>query len=100
MGDTTSIIIYRNPLEQMFWEGLLSSPLTFPLIVAIASAIVTVLIVAGMFDKFQRRLIANKKFNGRDSRLLNWSYAIRRQEGVIAIVIFSLTIGIVLHLMM
>lgn len=44
MSNTTSIIVYRNPMEQAFWE----SGLVFPLMVTVAVTIIYAMI-AGKF---------------------------------------------------
>jgi hypothetical protein len=44
MIQTQSIIVYRNPVEQAFWEGLMNSTATWPIMVGIGVFIVSFLI--------------------------------------------------------
>lgn len=51
---TDSIIVYRNPLEAAMWEGA-SEPIMFPIMCAMAAAVITIVILANIGDKFFSR---------------------------------------------
>lgn len=55
MGNTQSVIVYRNRAEAMFWE----SGMAFPLIAALVIAFIVFLGSASIADKIARR---NGKF--------------------------------------
>ncbi len=53
---TDSIIAYRNPLEAAMWEGAWASgPIVFPIMCAMAAAVITIVILANIGDKFFSR---------------------------------------------
>ena len=46
---TQSIIVYRNPVEAAFWE----SNMLFPMIIAIAAALIVAVSISTIFDKVE-----------------------------------------------
>lgn len=51
MSRPTEIIIYRNPLEQQFWE----SGMLFPLMCAVVAAIVTMMVMGEWVERVKNR---------------------------------------------
>lgn len=51
MNQTQSIILYRNPMEQAFWE----SGAIVPLLCSIIGAVIVTYFVCTMWDKLSRR---------------------------------------------
>jgi len=56
MSQTQSIIVYRNPVEQAFWEGLMNSTATWPTMAGIGVFIVSFLIFNFLLEKILWRL--------------------------------------------
>lgn len=96
----TSIIIYRNPLEQAFWEGFMSSPLVFPIICGLVGAGALCWIVSAVFDSIQSRLLHKNLYRDKKSRGLMATYAIKRNEGTTLLVLFVLFAGGIVYKMM
>lgn len=64
MSQTQSIIVYRNPMEQAFWEGASSSPglVLYIMAIAVISVAVIWLFLGPVQNKLQRKSrIRNKK---------------------------------------
>lgn len=95
----TSIIVYRNPLEQAFWEGFMSSPLVFPIICGLVGAGVLCWVISTVFDKIQNRMLRNV-YGSVKSKPLRASYWIRRNEGTITLVLFVLFAGGIIYSML
>lgn len=64
---TESIIIYRNPMEAAFWDIVMNSPYTFPVVVAL----VAFMFGAWLFNEHLSRYIPSRR---------RWEY-----EGYVAI---------------
>lgn len=96
----TSIIVYRNPLEQAFWEGFMSSPLVFPIICGLVGAGVLCWIVSAIFDALQKRALHNNQYLRVKSNALMATYWIRRNEGTITLILFVLFAGGIIYWMM
>ena len=64
MSTTQSIIVYRNPMEQALWEGVMGAEL-FPIAVGAIFAIATVMAVSHIIDRFNGAF--RKNWLGRNS---------------------------------
>lgn len=67
MNNTQSIIVYRNPAEQMFWEGGYAVPLFGALLVLLAAAMTLSHVLpwlGRMIFKSRQSLIAWQKASG------------------------------------
>lgn len=67
---TTEIIVYRNPLEQAFWNGLMDGgPVLFPIIMAIVVGIAVLVFVDSWVRKYNtKRYIAQTTNRRRQER--------------------------------
>lgn len=63
INQTQSIIVYRNPLEQAFWEGTLSGQL-FPVIAAVIVFFVVMMVAHNLLDRYHRPRPWNSSANG------------------------------------
>lgn len=61
---TQSIIVYRNPVEQAFWEGLMNSELTFPVMFAVAMFFVSIFFYDWLLNKIQDAFKVRRVWNG------------------------------------
>jgi hypothetical protein len=50
MNQTQSIIVYRNPVEQAFWEGLTNSSAVMPVVFGIVAFFVSFLVLNKVFE--------------------------------------------------
>lgn len=66
---TTSIIVYRNPLEQAFWEGLMNSEIIFPIMVAAALSLAAIMITARLLDSRSLRKFLPRTYGPIDTYL-------------------------------
>lgn len=46
---SNSIIVYRNPLEQMFWESFITSPVIVPVFGALIMGVVSLIVIERIF---------------------------------------------------
>jgi len=94
MNQTQSIIVYRNPLEQAFWEGTMSGG--FPLLCAIIIACCVTVAVCSVWDNiFQRMTALNKPANVR-----NFARRMTHNTDKVAIVTAIATVFVVLWVML
>lgn len=52
MNGTQSIIVYRNPLEQMFWEGLTGSPVIVPVFGSLCVGVIVLILLYRVAERF------------------------------------------------
>lgn len=72
-----SIIVYRNPLEQMFWESFMNSPYVWPILCAVVVFLLVAWAVASFLENPPRWTV--KIFPG---FLRSWRY-----DGYFALVV-------------
>lgn len=63
MNSTQSIIVYRNPMEQAFWETVMNGQF-FPVIAAIIVFFVVLLTAHNLLERFNRPRAWNSPVNG------------------------------------
>jgi len=51
MNQTQSIIVYRNPMEQAMWEGLMSSSSLIPIMLGLVAFMVAMLVIARVSER-------------------------------------------------
>lgn len=73
---TNSIIVYRNPLEQAFWEGLMNSGTLFPLIVGIVVFFIVFSSLNSIGEKFTRSFSKKRVYASNASLFISASVAI------------------------
>jgi hypothetical protein len=57
MNQTQSIIVYRNPVEQAFWEGFMNSSAVIPILFGMVAFFVSLIIL----DKITRMVFRKTK---------------------------------------
>ena len=60
MYQMQSIIVYRNPVEQAFWEGLMNSTATWPIMAGIGVFLISFLIFNSVLEKILWRFRSNQ----------------------------------------
>lgn len=63
MNQVESIIVYRNPLEKMVWEGFMGGQF-FPAIAAVVAFFIVFIITNNLLNRFHRPKAWNSPFNG------------------------------------
>lgn len=66
MNQTQSIIVYRNPMEQAFWEGLMNSSAIMPIMFGIVAFFVSFLILNSLLVRVFRASKIRAWHNGYD----------------------------------
>jgi uncharacterized membrane protein len=63
MNQVESIIVYRNPLEKMLWEGFMGGQF-FPAIAAVVTFFIVLLITFNLLNRFRPQKRWNSPVNG------------------------------------